>query len=282
MTLQNTLDKVLLIIVLYEKKLSTSETFLSLIKSAKTNDLKVDFYVYDNSKESMLDMPIQHVHYGIKYFHDIKNSGIAKAYNVAARYALENEYKWMLTLDQDTYFSSDTLVQYAYSIENIKEKVPLIAPALRNDAGKLLSPFGNFFGRGYHIDGINQLTYSFKKYAAFNSGALIDLNAFFEVGGFDERLFDFSDHDFFLRLGDKYKHFLVIDISAKHDLSSSSNSGEYVLRRFEMLVISGNVMKKKHGFLYKLGVLSTVYSRAIKLSLINRTIMPLWIAIKNG
>jgi GT2 family glycosyltransferase len=282
MTLQSTLDKVLLIIVLYEKKLSTSETFLSLMKSAKRNDLKVDFYVYDNSKESMLDVPIENEYCCIKYSHDIENSGIAKAYNIAAKYALKNEYKWILTLDQDTYFSSDTLVQYAYTLENIKEKIPLIAPVLRNDAGKLLSPFGNFFGRGYHIDSIDQLTYSFRKYAAFNSGVMINLNAFFEVNGFDERLFDFSDHDFFLRLGNKYKHFLVAEINAKHDLSSSSNSGEYVLRRFEMLVISGKVMKNKHGFLHGFGVLATVYSRAIKLSLINRTLAPIRILFKYG
>ena len=79
-----------------------------------------------NAKEILLNLSKK-----IKIIYNDKNYGVAKALNQGALYAIENNYKWLLTLDQDSEFLQGTydLLLKSYEALPDKEKTALIAPS---------------------------------------------------------------------------------------------------------------------------------------------------------
>src|SRR5579884_3859385 len=80
-------------------------------------------YVIDNSDqyEKLNDSVLNFFNQNpkIKYIKNQKNEGVAKALNIGVNEAAE-EYEWLMTMDQDSYFDADQIKSY---IEIFKDKI---------------------------------------------------------------------------------------------------------------------------------------------------------------
>jgi GT2 family glycosyltransferase len=260
---------IVLVIVLYKCELEQSRTYLSLIKPTDW-PAGTELFVYDNSPNPVEPHPgsLPNVHF--TYVADPANGGVSAAYNKAAAYALKKDKKWMLLLDQDTVFPENTFSVYQDAIQNYPEE-KLFAPLMLAEQGKLISPCYFRFMRGFsprHVDtGINSLS----KFSLINCGMCIDIQAFLNNHGYDEKVkLDFADHDFIRRFRKSQgERFVVLDLEVAHQLSSEgrNNAGSDLIR-FDHYLNGAKHMSasRSERFLLKINALF----RSAKLTVIHR------------
>lgn len=151
-----------------------------------------NFTTNENSKKYLKQLSTD-----VEIIYNDKNYGIAKALNQAAKYAINNEYKWLLTLDQDSEFLPDTykLILSSYEKMQDNKKIMLLAPQYKKRI--LISDTGNI---DYKIIDINKIKWK-KENLVITSGSLIKTEIFNNIGFFEEKLFmDRVDFDFSLKL----------------------------------------------------------------------------------
>ena len=96
------------VVVLY----NPDDTYVDNINSY-IDDIDL-LYVIDNSDKKH-DTPKNKK---IKYIFNDDNIGVAKALNDACNLAIKDNYKWILTMDQDTKFNKDVMKVMKEYIEN--------------------------------------------------------------------------------------------------------------------------------------------------------------------
>ena len=163
------------------------------------NDLDL-LYVIDNSnkKNKILDSK------KIKYIFNNNNLGVAKALNMACDMAIEDKYKWILTMDQDTKFNDGVIKEMIkYIKDNDTDDVGIVVP-WHNTKLDLEKPKEK-------ID--NPLT-------VMTSGNLVNLSIYKKIGGYNEDFFiDGIDIEYCLRLKkNNYKIVRLNYIEILHDL----------------------------------------------------------------
>jgi len=215
------------IIVLYNENLFLTKTYKTLLEKSH-----LSFMVYDNSQVAQHksdEFPVD-----VVYIHDCENGGLSKAYNFAAKYAKEHKYDWLLLLDQDTSFPTNSINKYVNAI-NEHEDILLFAPVLRLTNGKPFSP-ANFYLKRAHASSITQEgEYSLSKVAPVNSGMLVNTEAFLNVGGYNNDVFlDFADFQFIERFSQKYLLFYLLNLTCIQDFSNEEKDVVALHRRFEM------------------------------------------------
>lgn len=191
-------------------------------------------YIVDNSKTcTYKTSPANNTSQII--IHDGLNNGIAKRLNQVCELAIQDGFEYLLTMDQDSFFDTPAITSYLQCINNFKNKEEIA-----------------MFGVNYnHQTGNEDCTFSDVKFL-ITSGSIINLNAFKNIGAFDENLFiDFIDSEYCLRsLQNGYKliefkniymHHNLGDVSTKHSLKTLKKSGRsfhssirlyYMLRNF--------------------------------------------------
>lgn len=261
---------ILFILVLYKRSITESETYQSILKELEEQKVSVSFYVYDNSPEPQYLTSNDHVTF--HYEHDATNSGVSKAYNHGVDLAIKNNIKWVVILDQDTQFPSGFLSHYTDVIKNTNEGDSLYTPILL-DNNKLLSPCRYILHRGFHLNEKDLIVkrIKIKNKSFLNSGVMIKAKKVEEIGGFDESLFYYSDHDFFYRSVKFISYTNILEVVLEHSLSSSVNvDSPQTLQRLRMLKAASFIMAKKHKSLFPI---FWFYLRAIKLALKNKKLI---------
>jgi rhamnosyltransferase len=143
-------------------------------------------FVFDNTdaepdlKERLQQYP------KIAYHHDYRNAGISARLNQGAHLALQEGYTWLFTLDQDSYFSLETLGDYLNMFYRFESKTNVAMFGIEHEAYKLKSrEAAGLYNEVDHL---------------ITSGTLVNLRLFDEIGGFDENLFiDLVDVEFSIR-----------------------------------------------------------------------------------
>lgn len=244
--------KILAVIVLYKSRLEVSASYTSLLKGG--DDL--DYFIYDNSPQPM------HKKTDFKdyvYVHDTYNSGISMAYNTAAAHARDNGYDWLLLLDQDTEFPVDTILKYKDAI-NRHSDIMLFAPVLQLSDKSFFSPILEKHPRRnglYLKSGI----YNICDYKLVNSGLLINVDAFWTSGGYNENVrLDFADFQFVKRYRKYYDRFFIIDCIATQDFSSHDTDVDKLLTRF-VLYCQGAKMFETDTLQEKMNLTYIVFRR---------------------
>ena len=163
-----------------------------------------------------------------------KNLGVSKALNLAIRYAKKKEYKWLLTMDQDTYFDSSEIRKFIASFNQISHKDLAIFSPLHNS---------KFLKEGE--------TYNSTENCVMTSANIISVDKSLAIGGFDENLFiDEVDHDFCLRLRERgYKVVQNYNCFVHHTLGercSVSKVNLYSCKRLYYMVRNYLYIRGKH------------------------------------
>lgn len=178
--MQNNL-KIAAVIILYHPP----ETVVANIKTYY--DYVDKIYVFDNTEGASCIKKIAAAFSKIDFFGDGQNHGIAEVLNKAAHLAIEENFGWLLTMDQDTRFPEETIYQYLNCFRTYphKKNVALFGTAYDNNKREQT-------GGCTAIEVKNIIT----------SGALLNLSLFKKIGGFDEQLFiDSVDDDYCIRAG---------------------------------------------------------------------------------
>ncbi len=223
------------ILVLYKCDLNESKSYLSLIKSLEAQNEKVHLFIYDNSPKSQTIIKDNSVWSEINYVHDPFNSGLSIAYNTGAKLATSLGFKWIGLFDQDTEFPSGYIGAINRSIEH-HPKIALFAPIIILKSGVSLSPTRYKYKRGYKAN-LAYGIHSLNKYSPINSGIIINLDAFNDVGGYiDQIKLDFSDFQFMEKFRVNYPDFYLIDSIAIQDFSNDDPDINSVIFRFKIFL----------------------------------------------
>lgn len=139
------------------------------------------------------------------YIPNYKNLGIAKALNIGCKYALEKNYEWILTMDQDSYWDNLQLKSFFSNIQNnITEKNISFAPTPINFQTKvcLLALIKKkILGPLYKEKKIITTNKIESTNRVITSGNIINLNVIKKINFFTEDLFiDEVDYDLCYRL----------------------------------------------------------------------------------
>lgn len=165
-------------------------------------------YVVDNSGTGEMDFhgKITGLDSSIIYLKNLHNEGIAAALNKGAELAFESGHRWLLTMDQDSYFDESEITHYFSAFEKYflhKVTTAVIVPSFTNKSELIIDK------------------YAFSEVKGFiTSGSLMNLNVWKESGGFDEKLFiDEVDYEYGYRVQKmNYKIVRFTNIYFNHEL----------------------------------------------------------------
>ena len=184
----------------------------------------------------------------VEIIYNTKNYGIAKALNQAAVYATDNDYKWLLMLDQDSEFFPNTYGLILDSYKNMpnKEEVMLLAPQYKERI-----KFSDKYNTEYNGIDNNKIKW-IKDKLIITSGSLIKIEAFKQIGFFEEKLFmDRVDFEFCLRLS-KYGYvskiatniFFICEFGNENKKYGLTISNYSATRRYFIVKNSIYILKK--------------------------------------
>jgi len=196
------MQKVAAIVVLYNPE-------NTVINNLNSYVYQVDkLYVIDNSDNvnNYLVKQIMSIK-GVDYTWNKKNLGIAQALNLGARKAIEEEFDYLLTMDQDSEAPPE-MVSNLLDCFLVDEKVASVAPLLLSPAGRKVKIKND--------EPCEQVL------TVWTSGNLLNLKIFKATDGFrDDFFIDYVDHEFCLRLirlG--FKIYLCHRVTVKHNLGN--------------------------------------------------------------
>lgn len=185
--------------VLYNPSVPVSEIVKSYIE-------KVDhIYLVDNSDANTYSERPANLQSNITYINNGENLGIAAALNIGCRAALKDGHRWVLTMDQDSSF--------------IRFDPAVFTKLDSNENIALYYPTYIINGKKY----VYQIVEEGQPIIVMSSGNLVNLNAYLDVDGFDDKLFiDYVDFDFCLKLKlKKYRIQEAAELILKHELGKS-------------------------------------------------------------
>lgn len=170
-------------------------TFVDNVKSILTQVEKV--VIVDNASKPQFKKLVQSCSQidKVNIIYNTYNMGIASALNMGVKWALERNFDWIITFDQDSNAASNLvdIILDEYNRSSKKEQIALLAPVYYDKK------------TGYQSRYMRLEEYSFVVTdLVITSGSMIKTSVFKEVGFFDDDLFiDYVDHDFCLRLKEK-------------------------------------------------------------------------------
>ncbi|HEY5368457.1 MAG TPA: hypothetical protein VIJ75_05630 [Hanamia sp.] len=240
--------KIAATVILYHPGKIVIENILSYINSVER------LYIVDNT-----EMPISEITDALKkipntiYLHDNENKGIAARLNQVSGLASKDNYDWLLTMDQDSSFPNDTLINYLKCTNEFegKEKV---------------SMFGISFDKS--LDDPN-ICNSIKVNHLITSGSLLNLKLLPAIGGFDEKLF-IDEVDFEYCLRSVATGFYIIqfpNIFLVHNLGQTSFHRSFKTTKLTSRVLHSSIRLyyMTRNFLYVQSKYKETFSDEIKL-----------------
>ena len=179
--------EILAVIVSYNPDDRIIRCYNSIKKQADKVIIVDNFSQEEKSKQYLKQLSME-----TEIIYNDKNYGIAKALNQVAKYAMVNNYKWLLTADQDSEFLPNTYSTMLNFYEEMsdKEETMLIAPKFKKRI--------EYEKQNALV--INDINWQ-KETLIITSGSLIKIEIFKQIGFFEEKLFmDRVDFDFCFRI----------------------------------------------------------------------------------
>jgi GT2 family glycosyltransferase len=214
--------KLYIVVVLYKMLSSDSPTVLSLsnsLRSLKNLDTDVCLLIWDNTPGGQYTGQLPE---GALYKAATHNPGLVEAYNYALERAIEGNYEWLLTLDQDTELPEIFLKTLAMLLDTLEDshEVAAIVPHILGD-GRALSPFRFVAGALPFVlrKGCDEMP--LHPVFALNSAATFRVSSLAELNGYDPMFpLDISDLDLFRRIHRAGKRvFVATALAVNHDFS---------------------------------------------------------------
>ncbi len=232
------------------------------------DNLKTNYYphlIVDNSEIQAKWLKEYCNEYNIDYIWLNGNLGIAKALNIGAQYAVEKEFDYIVTMDQDSELTDQLLLDmtnYISQSQN-REQVAVFSPRHVN-SGIEIQPAEEEVTNDFY---------------SMSSGNFVNLHIWGILGGFDEKLFiDMVDVDYYVRaLISNYQVLTIQRIFMTHGMGTNLQNKKFFKYRFD--VWNHNKMRKYYqarNFLY---VYNKYYKHFPELSFFKKIILKIPISI---
>jgi rhamnosyltransferase len=191
-------------VVLYNPEDDVFENIASYI-------LNIDLlFIVDNSTthNKKLIEKLSNTFSNIEYINNNDNLGIATALNIGCNKALEKDYEWILTMDQDSQFI------------NFSHYLSCLGGLQNTDNIAILSANTNYNEK---MKVPKEAVCNFEeKFSAITSANLLNLKLFEQIGKFEDKLFiDLVDYDYCIKAQvNNYRVLYFPNIFVKHALGT--------------------------------------------------------------
>ncbi|GGE91538.1 Glycosyltransferase, GT2 family [Chishuiella changwenlii] len=232
------LNQILFIIVTYKEEFYKCNSYTTLINSFNSSSLenkKLNIFIADNTDiegwECSIIKPDNNIFINYQKY---DNPGLSFAYNKGAEFAKENNYSWLVLLDQDTMLPTNFFDEYNDAINN-DDNIPLKVPLILIDNDKILSPAKYINYRSILYNDLNKGIMNLNGHSFINTGMFINTDFFIKIKGYNENIkLDFSDHDFIYKCKKFINKFEVLPIKLVQDFSSITNTKEQAIKRYSL------------------------------------------------
>ena len=229
--------RIAIVLVLYKRSAEESESLVTLrqiLNTVPEIGSELSLLVYDNSPTSheVPALPIP-----LRYVSDPSNSGLASAYNEGLRMAAVNGASWLMLLDHDTVLTREYLSELRDLAGSVPEGVWVVVPKLVHTGG-IHSP--HYLPRlSHHAVAANFSGVATQDVSAFNSGALVRVNALQLLGGFPMSFrIEYLDHAMFHMLQSAGGKVWVMRATLAHDLSAMRLGETTSMARYRQILIA--------------------------------------------
>jgi GT2 family glycosyltransferase len=224
-----TAAQIVAVAVLYKQSIFESASVASLLRILDGHaDWRQQFslVLYDNSPEPQAlpaDLPLTPT-----YIHDGGNGGLAPAYQYALDQATAVGASWLLLLDQDTRLTEEFVAECLQRFADLdgSPEIGGIVPKLVAN-GIIYSPESDFlyrlrrqFRKERHPVEAMAVGVQPKPLSAYNSGALLRVDALQKIGGFPKAFWlDYLDHAVFQEMQHHGFRLFVMEAVLEQNLS---------------------------------------------------------------
>ena len=224
-------EKIGCVVVLYEHNFYTSNIYNTFILP---NIERIDYIlIFDNSVESQF-ISLPNAKY--KYIYNGENLGLSYCYNKSADFFQSIGIKWMILLDQDTSFPSNSMDVYEDALNDSKSYIYAPFHFVKDN---VLSPQKKrtlfLRHKGLNAKDCVGREWLLKDYECINSGMMISLPFFEKVGGYNEKVYlDFSDIQFLEKAAKYTRYFTSVDIFCEQNFSGEEKNPDKLLKRLRI------------------------------------------------
>lgn len=211
------------VVILYHPDIDT-------IKNIETYLPYLDFlYIVDNGNGEKVIKTIQTRWKNVEVVSFPDNAGIAHPLNVVLE-KTNSQYDYLLTMDQDSCFNENVIIEY---LKRIREN--------HSNAAKIASYAVNYANLDEKRLANKLITYY------ITSGSVLNIKNAIKLGGFDERLFiDQVDSDFAYNVRKRQLEILTyFDLPLRHHLG---NMQRYHVGTHKFDVLNHNALRKYYIF----------------------------------
>ncbi len=211
------------VVILYNPDNNVLDNICSYI-----NDVD-KLYVVDNSENKNIEIinNIKKISNKCIYVDNQGNQGIANALNVGCARAIDDDYDWLLTMDQDSTFENNNFLKLLEYIKNKDDKEYGLFSPLHKTAKTIKR----------NIDVEEVMT-------VMTSGNIISLYAYDYINGFNEKYFiDAVDWEYCLRLNlNNFKVIRLNNIYLKHKLGDPTFHKRFFKKN--IVILNHNKIRK--------------------------------------
>ena len=264
----NRKSKILTLIVSY----NANKWIDSCLKSVLTSTVKTDIIIIDNASEDDTCEIIQKKYPDVVLIKNNRNLGFGQANNIGLNYALDNDYAYVLLLNQDAQISPDMLMHLLNVSENRRE-FAILSPIHLN--GKR----NNFDQRFYYylISGcpqfITDMSLKNKVSPVYHCGFVnaaiwfMTKKCIIKAGGFDPLFFHTGeDLDYYFRIRAKGLNIGICpEVYAYHgreDRESSPFDNYFTNRKNDLLI---NLKNKSSKYKFRNAIVEVLFDSLINL-----------------
>ena len=209
-----TAEPIAIVIVLYKKNIEECISYQTLKMYVNLYFANYKLIIYNNSPEFVIPELENAL-----LVNSTKNTKLPEAYNYALNYAIENECKWLLLIDQDTELSEDYFNSLSVFLNiNKDDNIVAVVPTLK-DGEQILSP-KRISSVGWWEYQLRHTGIQHGRVIAFNSLSLLRVGFLKTAGGFSEKYpLDMLDHWYYNQIYLQRKQVYVLDCTISHNLS---------------------------------------------------------------
>ena len=259
--------KYLILVIVYNEKIKDSSTYKSII-STKENLTNSTLIIWDNSKNNQKINNNELCFFKcVQYIHTPNNLSLSKIYNKVIQ--SNEEYDYMIILDQDSSFSKNYFKQIQNSIKN-NSTINLFLPIVKSDT-TIVSPGDYKIFKGSYWKKEKYGKIKSKNILAINSGMVINFNYLKkEFKGYDERLRFYGVDTFFMfEYAKSNKYFYVLDYTFNHEsalLNNKENIDKKIFRLTDLFYSwkITNEYKKYNLFFIKIYITFKIVKLVLK------------------
>jgi hypothetical protein len=213
------MSKMTILVCLYNKSISTSNTLKSLLRSV--NQIKnQDVFIWDNSIGPLDENDIDLLKQNFKYFtykHTPENVVLSKIYN-SLIVEQDDPNSYLMLCDDDSEIPQSFFIKLEEQVINYP-MANLFLPQIYSNS-ILVSPAKDFLIKTSLLKELNNGVLKSDNIIAINSGMVISNRVFIDGFRYDERLNFYGTDNFFMHeYAKKNDILIVLDIKIHHDLS---------------------------------------------------------------